>query len=250
MLQREGGGGAVEAWLRMDDQLHRYSRHHLRVTSLEAKSLPESGARQDLAQPEAQPAREHHRAGAVGKREVSDQAPERMAEAVDRGGGEAILARNAPIPDRPVVERLGRAVLPGGERLVDFANARPRMDPLVRNPQVLPSQPRQATYKAPRAPRPVAAAPRRVAEPAHQPAPRVQVYRDEAPGSATVLTLGAHMCKWPIGDPSSDSFTFCGRRSDEGHPYCVDHSRVAYQPQQSKKKSGANELARSLRRYI
>ena len=113
-----------------------------------------------------------------------------------------------------------------------------------------PSQPRQATYKAPRAPRPVAAAPRRVVEPAHQPAPRVQVYREEAPGSATVLTLGAHMCKWPIGDPSSDSFTFCGKRSDDGHPYCVDHSRVAYQPQQTKKKSGPNELARSLRRYI
>ena len=112
-----------------------------------------------------------------------------------------------------------------------------------------PSQPRQATYKAPRAPRPVAAAPRRVAEPAHQPAPRVQVYRDEAPGSATVLTLGAHMCKWPIGDPSSDSFTFCGRRSGEG-PYCHEHSQVAYQPPSAKKKSSASELARSLRRYI
>jgi len=116
-----------------------------------------------------------------------------------------------------------------------------------------PSQPRPATYKAPRAPRPVSAtpaAPRRLAEPAHQPQPRPQVYREEAPGSATVLTLGAHMCKWPIGDPSSDSFTFCGKRAGEGAPYCVDHAQVAYQPQQTKKKSSANELARSLRRYI
>ncbi len=113
-----------------------------------------------------------------------------------------------------------------------------------------PSQPRRATYKAPRAPRPVSAAPRRVAEPSHQPAPRPQVYREEAPGSATVLTLGAHMCKWPIGDPSSDSFTFCGKRAEDGIPYCTDHARVAYQPQQTKKKSSANELARSLRRYI
>ena len=116
-----------------------------------------------------------------------------------------------------------------------------------------PSQPRPAAYKAPRAPRPVSAspAPRRVSEPSHQPAPRVQVYREEAPGSATVLTLGAHMCKWPIGDPSSDSFTFCGKRSDDGQPYCIDHARVAYQPQQQgRKKTGANELARSLRRYI
>ena len=74
-------------------------------------------------------------------------------------------------------------------------------------------------------------------------------YIDEKPGTATVLTLGAHMCKWPIGDPSLDSFTFCGRRSGEG-PYCDEHSQVAYQPTQAKKRSGPNELARSLRRYI
>ncbi len=68
-------------------------------------------------------------------------------------------------------------------------------------------------------------------------------------GIATVLTLGAHMCKWPIGDPSSDGFTFCGRRQSEG-PYCAEHARVAYQPAQAKKRSSASELARSLRRYI
>ena len=66
----------------------------------------------------------------------------------------------------------------------------------------------------------------------------------------TVLTLGAHMCKWPIGDPSLDSFTFCGRRSEENGPYCHEHATVAYQPAQAKKKSSAAELARSLRRYI
>jgi GcrA cell cycle regulator len=73
------------------------------------------------------------------------------------------------------------------------------------------------------------------------------------PGTATVLTLGAHMCKWPIGDPSSDEFSFCGRRSGDEGPYCVEHARVAYQPAQKKKaggRDGASELARSLRRYI
>ena len=52
-----------------------------------------------------------------------------------------------------------------------------------------------------------------------------------------MLTLGAHMCKWPIGDPSSDDFTFCGRRAGEDGPYCVDHARIAYQPPQGKKKT-------------
>ena len=113
-----------------------------------------------------------------------------------------------------------------------------------------PSQPQRPAFKAPRAPRPaVAAAPRRApSEPSQLPAMPVQAYYPEEPGSATVLTLGAHMCKWPIGDPSSDGFTFCGRRSSEG-PYCGEHARVAYQPQQ-KKKGTATELARSLRRYI
>jgi GcrA cell cycle regulator len=72
----------------------------------------------------------------------------------------------------------------------------------------------------------------------------------ESPGTATVLTLGTRMCKWPIGDPISDDFTFCGRRSDDGTPYCVEHARQAYQPSQKKKREGGSDLSRSLRRYF
>jgi GcrA cell cycle regulator len=117
-----------------------------------------------------------------------------------------------------------------------------------------PSKPARPVFKAPRPARQAAAAPsapRRIAEPvaaAPLAAPPVR-YIEEAPGSATVLTLGAHMCKWPIGDPSLETFTFCGRRATDG-PYCGDHARVAYQPAQTKKRSGPNDLARSLRRYI
>ncbi len=117
-----------------------------------------------------------------------------------------------------------------------------------------PSQPARPAFKAPR--------PARVAAPA--PAPVVQrraavdapvaptlpsVLRQESPGSATVLTLGAHMCKWPIGDPATEGFTFCGKGSNDG-PYCDAHAQIAYQPQQARKKGGARDLARSLRRYI
>jgi len=119
-----------------------------------------------------------------------------------------------------------------------------------------PSQPQRPIFKAPRATRPAVAAapaaPRRAIEPSlTQAQAPVPAYFPEEPGSATVLTLGAHMCKWPIGDPSSDGFTFCGRRSEREGPYCVEHARVAYQPQQKKTgRSGASDLARSLRRYI
>ncbi len=117
-----------------------------------------------------------------------------------------------------------------------------------------PSQPTRPTFKAPRAPRPAPAPqPRRVeAHASHAPAPAQPQtpFIAEEPGSATVLTLGAHMCKWPIGDPATDDFSFCGRRSETDGPYCPSHARVAYQPQQARKRSGASELARSLRRYI
>jgi GcrA cell cycle regulator len=118
-----------------------------------------------------------------------------------------------------------------------------------------PSQPSRPAFRAPRPPRPAissASAHRRL-EPrpdaAHRVAIRPAPYVEE-PGTATVLTLGAHMCKWPIGDPATAEFTFCGRRSADEGPYCVEHARLAYQPPQAKKKTSASELARSLRRYI
>jgi GcrA cell cycle regulator len=117
-----------------------------------------------------------------------------------------------------------------------------------------PSQPTRPAFRTPRPPRPAISAPsHRRSEPRHEPVVRVAarpVPYVEEPGTATVLTLGAHMCKWPIGDPATAEFTFCGRRSTDEGPYCIEHARVAYQPPQAKKKTSASELARSLRRYI
>jgi GcrA cell cycle regulator len=103
------------------------------------------------------------------------------------------------------------------------------------------SQPSLRAASAPRPPRPVVqrvpSPPRRAAPaetlpvqvPAKAPALRCAP-RQEAPGAATVLTVGAHMCKWPIGDPLADGFTLCGRRALDGASYCVDHASLAYQP--------------------
>ncbi|WMT87634.1 GcrA cell cycle regulator [Pelagibacterium sp. 26DY04] len=44
----------------------------------------------------------------------------------------------------------------------------------------------------------------------------------------SLLQLTEKTCKWPIGDPMSSEFHFCGRDSDEGKPYCEFHSRRAY----------------------
>ena len=45
-----------------------------------------------------------------------------------------------------------------------------------------------------------------------------------------LLQLNEATCHWPVGDPGSTDFFFCGGQANEGSPYCNYHSRVAYQP--------------------
>ncbi|WP_201159327.1 GcrA family cell cycle regulator [Rhodoplanes elegans] len=46
----------------------------------------------------------------------------------------------------------------------------------------------------------------------------------------TLLDLTSSTCHWPLGDPGSPDFFFCGGRTAEGLPYCGWHARIAYQP--------------------
>jgi GcrA cell cycle regulator len=49
----------------------------------------------------------------------------------------------------------------------------------------------------------------------------------EGPGLVSSMTaLGAHICKWPIGDPKAPSFSFCGRLANG--PYCLAHKAQAF----------------------
>ena len=51
-----------------------------------------------------------------------------------------------------------------------------------------------------------------------------------------ILSLNEKVCKWPIGEPGDDDFRFCGNRKENSSPYCAEHTRVAYQPLEKKKK--------------
>lgn len=42
--------------------------------------------------------------------------------------------------------------------------------------------------------------------------------------------LTERTCKWPIGDPLSEDFHFCGNDAGEASPYCSYHARMAFQP--------------------
>ena len=51
----------------------------------------------------------------------------------------------------------------------------------------------------------------------------------------TLMELTERTCKWPIGDPSTDDFWFCGLPSHAGKPYCEAHVGVAFQPMSSRR---------------
>jgi GcrA cell cycle regulator len=44
----------------------------------------------------------------------------------------------------------------------------------------------------------------------------------------SLLELTEQNCHWPIGDPGSGDFVFCGGNSVPGAPYCAYHRRIAY----------------------
>jgi GcrA cell cycle regulator len=56
----------------------------------------------------------------------------------------------------------------------------------------------------------------------------------------TLLELTEDTCHWPVGDPGSPDFFFCGGESNEGSPYCNYHSRVAYQPASERRRERQN----------
>ncbi len=130
------------------------------------------------------------------------------------------------------------------------ASVRPRQPSRkVKAPAAGPEDraPRVASGAAaePAAPRPVV---KRVVTPL-EPAPQTN-------GEfASVLNLSDHTCnwpigdkqclvwiffpfKWPIGDPGSPEFRFCGRKSKPGSPYCEAHAQQAYHPTKKRRRGG------------
>ncbi|MDO6456652.1 GcrA family cell cycle regulator [Celeribacter halophilus] len=107
--------------------------------------------------------------------------------------------------------------------------------------------PKPAEASVPTAPRPMSPA-RRAIIPAGQPLPP-QPSLNEIPAEAlakvsevekkakklSVMELTEKTCKWPVGDPATDDFWFCGLPSQPGKPYCEAHVGVAFQPMSSRR---------------
>jgi GcrA cell cycle regulator len=46
----------------------------------------------------------------------------------------------------------------------------------------------------------------------------------------SIMELREGVCRWPLGDPLSADFAFCGNDCTIGTTYCTYHSGIAFQP--------------------
>lgn len=106
----------------------------------------------------------------------------------------------------------------------------------------------KAVKKPAPAPKPVKVAPKEKPAPAPKPAPKktvghaiagskgISVHQRMVQHALEMANLKPNQCRWPIGDPDSEGFHFCGNPVFVGKPYCYEHCKQAYQFTPPKKK--------------
>ncbi|WP_398484736.1 GcrA family cell cycle regulator [Tardiphaga sp.] len=57
-----------------------------------------------------------------------------------------------------------------------------------------------------------------------------------------LVELNDATCHWPVGDPASTDFYFCGGKAVAGAPYCAHHSRIAYQPASDRRRAAPKPM--------
>jgi GcrA cell cycle regulator len=62
----------------------------------------------------------------------------------------------------------------------------------------------------------------------------------------TIVELKESMCRWPLGDPATSEFRYCGSHTASG-PYCAYHGGLAYQPAQERRRD-RDRARRTLKR--
>lgn len=67
--------------------------------------------------------------------------------------------------------------------------------------------------------------------------------RMKTPKKATLETIEANQCRWPIGDPRLPGFHFCGAKKLDGRPYCAAHWQLSFVPGKGRGGSPALSVA-------
>lgn len=62
----------------------------------------------------------------------------------------------------------------------------------------------------------------------------------------TIVELKESMCRWPLGDPTTVEFRYCGIQTQADGPYCLHHGRMAYQPAQDRRRERERERRAAL----
>jgi GcrA cell cycle regulator len=57
----------------------------------------------------------------------------------------------------------------------------------------------------------------------------------------SIVDLKESMCRWPLGDPTSAEFRYCGSQAPGSGPYCAQHGKMAYQPVQDRRRERDRE---------
>lgn len=125
--------------------------------------------------------------------------------------------------------------------------AAPRPEPVKAETKVAPADAEPSTQSA-EPPATVTFTNRRPIVPAGQPLPPQPSANEISPEALanvreiekkarklTLMELTERTCKWPIGDPATEKFWFCGLPSQAGKPYCEAHVGVAFQPMSSRR---------------
>ncbi|MBB3711630.1 GcrA cell cycle regulator [Limimaricola variabilis] len=145
--------------------------------------------------------------------------------------------------------RTGVAPQPSPAPQPSAASAQPSA-PAAARPEPAPQpapEPAAEADEAEDAPIPMSAA-RRAIIPAGQPLPPQPSANEISPEALakvsevekgakklTLMELTEKTCKWPVGDPATDNFWFCGLPTQSGKPYCEAHVGVAFQPMSSRR---------------
>ena len=162
--------------------------------------------------------------------------------AEDEGTAASATATAAPSPAAPAKPAPApRAVAP--EPAPRPAPAAPAPQLVAAEPTAPPMDSSTITF-SPTAPIPL----RKAIIPAGQPLPPQPSANEISPEALasvrevekrakklTLMELTERTCKWPIGDPATEDFWFCGLPSVAGKPYCEAHVGVAFQPMSARR---------------
>ena len=139
----------------------------------------------------------------------------------------------------------------GGSPAAAAAKTAPK-EKATAKPEAAKPEPAAAPTPTPPAPQPVAPPTpvpfRKPIVPAGQPLPPQPSANEISPEALAkvaevekhakrigLMDLTERVCKWPIGDPATEDFWFCGLPVQQGKPYCEAHVGVAFQPMSARR---------------